>query len=74
MTPELTAIYGLITVVLVFLLVMLVRDAVEQYSEFDLESQRLMRQIMNEAKKKSFNAENMIINALKRILEDVKSM
>ena len=54
--------------------VMILKDTFAQRREFDVASQRLMRQIRKEANRKSVDVDNMILNALSRILQDLKSI
>ena len=55
-------------------LVMLAAYNQEDVRNIEAESQKLMRLIEAEARRKNINADNMILNALKRVLETIKSL
>lgn len=70
-------IYGIVFVIWVVVAIVMI-ILCKQYSadarNLESESQRLLRQIKNEAVKKNINADSMIVNALKRVLETIKSL
>lgn len=70
-------IYGIVFVIWVVVAIVMI-ILCKQYSadarNLESESQRLLRQIKNEAVKKNINADSMIVNALKRVLENIKSI
>ena len=68
--------YALLTLLIIFIVViiaMVVSNIFYQYKE-QSEAQKLISEIEQEAKRKRFDAEHMIINALKRVLEDIRSL
>ena len=74
MDIALIIIFVLYAAVIAIVLALTISDVMDRQREFDMEAQRLVRQIKEEAGRKSFNADNMILNALKRLLQDVKSI
>lgn len=70
-------IYGIVFVIWVVVAIVMI-ILCKQYSadarNLESESQRLLRQIKREAEKKNINADSMIVNALKRVLENIKSI
>lgn len=70
-------IYGIvfvIWVVVAIVMIILYRQYLADARNLESESQRLLRQIKREAEKKNVNADSMIVNALKRVLENIKSL
>lgn len=70
-------IYGIvfvIWVVVAIVMIILYRQYLADTSNLESESQRLLSQIKREAEKKNVNADSMIVNALKRVLENIKSL
>lgn len=70
-------IYGIVLVIWVvvaIVMIILYRQYLADARNLESESQRLMWQIKREAEKKNVNADSMIVNALKRVLDNIKSL
>lgn len=70
-------IYGIVFViwiVVAIVMIILYKQYLADARNLESESQRLLRQIKREAEKKNVNADSMIVNALKRVLDNIKSL
>ena len=64
---------ALLAITFAFVGVYLKKEA-RRYNEFDLVARSLLREIDEEADKKHMDAEQMVINALKRVKDDIRSI
>ena len=74
MTLPVIITYILIWLALIPAIIFAIRDAWKYKNNFDLEYSNMLREIMAEAKKKNLSGEPMILSALKRVLENIKSL
>ena len=63
-----------VVLVIFAVVAILVREMFDQKKYGDTNVQNLVRQIRKEARKRNIDADDMIVNSLKRLLEEVKRM
>ena len=63
-----------VVLVIFAVVAILVREMFDQKKDGDTNVQNLVRQIRKEARKRNIDAYDMIVNSLKRLLEEVKRM